>query len=154
MSLFPSRCIDLKVWGGWPQDHDSWPQASTSLTRFLCIFVHTEKNASAEMSKKYENYSTAHNVSNRCHYSHPDVLTWKFEGAVDPQSWPQPSSSFQSTITIQGFNRRLWLKLRKSKIFNFYEIGQVTLPLQGSMGNINFWPLGLHSWDAVWICYV
>ena len=31
------------------------------------------------MSNKYEKYSTAHNVLNKCRYFSLDVVTWKFE---------------------------------------------------------------------------
>ena len=60
-------------------------------------------------------------------------------------------TTFQSTRTIPGVPRRLWPSLRRSKIFNFLEIGQVTMTPRGSIGNFNFWPFWPKLWDTIWI---
>ena len=60
-------------------------------------------------------------------------------------------TTFQSTKTIPGVPRRLWPSLRRSKIFNFLEIGQVTMTPRGSIGNFNFWPFWPKSLDTIWI---
>ena len=53
----------------------------------------------------------------------------------------------------QNHPRHLWPNFKKSKIFIFFEIGQVTVTPRGSIGNIN---LGLNrpkSRDTIWIYY-
>ena len=51
----------------------------------------------------------------------------------------------------QNHPRHLWPNFKKSKIFIFFEIGQVTVTPRGSIGNFICWPNWLKRSDTIWI---